>query len=144
MVDARVDPEQKCTQCGAGVVTGCPNCGLRVRGEYYAAGVIGFSSNYELPGFCDECGSAFPWATREQRIYELENILDQQEMAEHDRLFIAERLRELHSMDGSDRKAQANLWKRIRSYGPAFATHAAVRRIAEGLGVEGAGSAIFG
>jgi hypothetical protein len=44
---------------------------------------------------CDECGSASPWATREERIFELENLLDEEDIEEADRVVIQDQLRRL-------------------------------------------------
>lgn len=70
---------ENCPTCGARVLTACPHCDLRIRGDLHVPGVIGFSPDTR-PSFCDGCGSAFPWATREERIYELENLLDEEDM----------------------------------------------------------------
>lgn len=132
--------DEKCSGCGAPVLLGCPGCGQRIRGWYY--GVMDMT--YTPPKFCDGCGMAMPWATRKERIYELENILDQAEINEGERLFISERLRELHDMDGSDLKKQAKIWQAMGKISSIFVTNPAVMRIGEGLGVEGAGSVLFG
>jgi hypothetical protein len=76
------------------VLTACPNCDLRIRGDYFLPGVIGVSTA-SRPSFCDECGSAFPWATREERIFELENLLDEEDIEEADRVVIQDELRRL-------------------------------------------------
>jgi hypothetical protein len=48
---------QNCPKCGAAVLTACPNCGLRIRGDYFVPGVIAVSTA-SRPSFCDGCGSA--------------------------------------------------------------------------------------
>jgi hypothetical protein len=132
--DEDVDADQKCAKCGAAVLLGCTACGMRIRGGYFVPGVIGFSSKYKPPAFCDGCGAAHPWASRQERIYELENILDEQpEIDEADKIFLHERLAELRAMDGSDAKAEERLWKIISQRSHAFVQNPAVRRIAENL-----------
>jgi hypothetical protein len=76
------------------VLTACPNCDLRIRGDYFLPGVIGVSTA-SRPSFCDEWGSASPWATREERIFELENLLDEEDIEEADRVVIQDELRRL-------------------------------------------------
>jgi hypothetical protein len=51
--------------------------------------------------FCDGCGAAHPWATRKERLYELQNILDQEDIDEADRLWINEQMDRLRADDGS-------------------------------------------
>ena len=46
------------------------------------------SNRYNRPSFCDGCGIAYPWATREERIYELENLFDEAGIDEADRVVI--------------------------------------------------------
>jgi hypothetical protein len=78
--------DEKCVKCGATVLIGCVSCGLRIRGDYYAPGVFVVNPNRRLPSFCDGCGAAHPWASREERIHELENILDEEDIDESDRV----------------------------------------------------------
>jgi hypothetical protein len=120
--------DEKCTMCGATVLIGCANCGLRIRGDYYAPGVVGFAPD-PLPSFCDGCGVAHPWATREQRIYELENILDEEDIDEADRVFIHDRLRELREADDLDVKRERQLWAQIKDRSGRFLTSPSVQSI---------------
>lgn len=45
-----------CSRCGAHTIDTCPACKNPIRGEYSGA----FAS-YDVPGFCLNCGSPFPW-----------------------------------------------------------------------------------
>ena len=45
----------------------------------------------------------FPWATREERIFELENLLDEEDIEEADRVVIQDQLRRLTNAELSDR-----------------------------------------
>lgn len=121
-----VDPTEMCTRCGAPAVLGCLRCGLRIRSQLWGG-------SYKLPGFCDGCGAAHPWATREQRIYELENILDQEEIDEADRLFLHERLAELRASDGSDQKNEERLWGLVAQRGKALVRNPVAQNIIAGL-----------
>jgi hypothetical protein len=57
--------DEKCAKCGATVLIGCVSCGLRIRGDYFAPGVL--IEPDPIPSFCDGCGAAHPWAPREAR-----------------------------------------------------------------------------
>jgi hypothetical protein len=116
--------DEKCTKCGATVLVGCANCGLRIRGAYFAD-----LADYALPSFCDGCGVAHPWATREQRIYELENILDEEDIDEANRVFIHDRLRELREAEDLDVKREQQLWAQIKDRSGRFLNSPSVQSI---------------
>jgi hypothetical protein len=124
--------DEKCVKCGATVLIGCTVCGLRIRGDRFVPGVAGFRPD-PLPSFCDGCGAAHPWATREERIYELENILDEEDIDEADRVFIHDRLRELRVAESLDEKRERQLWTQIRDRSGKFLTSPPVQRITETL-----------
>jgi hypothetical protein len=92
--------------------------------------VIGFASE-PLPSCCDGCGAAHPWATREQRICELENILDEENIDEADRVFVRDRLRERREAKDLDGKRERQLWTQIRDRSGRFLTSQPVQRIPE-------------
>jgi hypothetical protein len=124
-----IDLEQSCTECGAAVLVGCTNRALRIRG---VTGTVVSWDTYKPPGFCDGCGGAHPWATREQRIYELENILDQGEIEDADRLFLHARLADLRAQDGSNAKEE-RLWGSVAQRGKALVSNPAAQNIISGL-----------
>ena len=70
---------ERCPTCGANVLTGCPKCRTRIRGYYHVPGVTSFTGDYTPPRFCDSCGAPFPWLDRQGRIFELENMLDDED-----------------------------------------------------------------
>jgi hypothetical protein len=70
---------------------------------------------------------------REQRIFELKNILDEEEIDEADRVFLHDRLRELREQDDLDERRQRQLWSQIKQRGGAFLTSAPVLKIAQDL-----------
>jgi hypothetical protein len=123
--------DTKCTKCGATVLTACTSCGLRIQGRHFVPGVIG--ATWSRPSFCDGCGAAHPWATREERIFELENILDEEDIDEADRLFIQERLRDLRESELLDEKREKQLWTQIRDRSVKFVTSPPVQKITETL-----------
>jgi hypothetical protein len=99
------------------VLARCRECGLRIRGEYYVSGVIGGEPS--APPFCDGCGSAHPWASRKQRLYELQNILDQEEIDDVDRLWIDEWMDRLRADDGSmTEKQEKDIWSGVKRRAP--------------------------
>ncbi len=56
-----------------------PKCRTRIRGYFHVPGVISFTGDYTPPRFCDSCGAPFPWLDRQGRIFELENMLDDED-----------------------------------------------------------------
>src|SRR5262245_18501917 len=73
-----------CSDCGAPIIGKCPACGARIRGVDFLPGYLGTIS-YAPPKFCDGCGEPMPWAGRQERFYQLQNILDQQDIDQSDR-----------------------------------------------------------
>jgi len=122
---------ENCPTCGARVLTACPHCDLRIRGDLHVPGVIGFSPDTR-PSFCDGCGSAFPWATREERIYELENLLDEEDIDEADRAVIQEALGRLRNANLSERD-EKQAWETIKRRAGRAVTSGPVPRVIEGL-----------
>ena len=66
------------------------------------------------PSFCDGCGAAYPWATREERIYELENLLDEQDIDDADRVVVSDNLRRLREEEALSEKEERVLWERVK------------------------------
>jgi hypothetical protein len=58
-----------------------------------------------------------PWATREDRIYQLENILDEQELDQASRLQVLEALEQLKETNLPE-KDQKRLWTIIQKAAP--------------------------
>jgi hypothetical protein len=98
---------ERCPTCGAKVLTGCPKCRTRIRGYYHVPGVTSFTGDYTPPRFCDSCGAPFPWLDRQGRIFELENMLDDEDLDDASELAVREQLRALADPDldeGEERK----------------------------------------
>src|SRR5690606_34593138 len=55
-----------CEECGEATIMQCSNCNTSIRGHYHVPGVIG-GYHYDPPGFCFNCGEAFPWTKRKQQ-----------------------------------------------------------------------------
>jgi hypothetical protein len=124
---------QRCTTCGAPVLTACPACGFRIRGDYYVEGVavIGFGPS-DPPNFCDKCGSAFPWVDRQGRIYELQNRLDDEQLDPASELLAREQLDALLNADIDEEEA-ARRWKKVRELAPGLWEKSGARAIIESL-----------
>jgi hypothetical protein len=79
-----------CRRCGAPVITTCSNCSAPILGGY--AGMLVAAERRPDP-FCWNCGEPYPWATREQRIGHLYNLIDfQDDLDKADRLTIIEQI----------------------------------------------------
>ena len=104
---------QKCTTCGANNIKSCSECNTRIRGHYFAPLVISFAE-FVPDNFCDFCGKAFPWASQQARIWELENVLDEQCLNENDRQQISFQLEMIASgkLQESD---EINAWNKIKN-----------------------------
>jgi hypothetical protein len=120
-----------CQKCGAPIIGSCPSCGARVRGIDIIPGVFS-AAEYEPPKFCEGCGEPLPWAGRQERFYQLENILDQQGIDETDRLLVQDDLRRLQVSSEMPEDKQVEIWRRIRARAPGVLVDAGLK-IAETL-----------
>jgi hypothetical protein len=73
-----------------------------------------------------------PWATNEQRICQLENLLDEEEIHEVDRIVVLSHLERLRTRTDLDEKEQVRHWKAIKEKAPGLLA-ASSGRIAESL-----------
>jgi hypothetical protein len=78
-----------CPRCGARIVAACEVCGVPVLGS--ARG--GVPRRKPHP-FCFDCGAPCPWATREERVAQLYNLLDSEESVS-----VADRLEVIEAID---------------------------------------------
>ena len=73
------DSMRFCDLCGELTIQACPACNASIRGDS-----VEFSSSYDLPSYCTDCGSAFPWIKAKlDAARELFDIID--EFTERDR-----------------------------------------------------------
>lgn len=107
------DSALKCTICGANNLKSCPSCSTRIRGGFYSPLLLGLSE-YTPENFCDSCGKAFPWASQQARIWELENVLDEQEIDESDRTQISFQLAKIVNEQLGD-EDELRVWNKIKS-----------------------------
>lgn len=118
-VDIRLQPiPSNCATCGSKVLRACTSCGASIRGRLETADTQWLPGAEFKPGdFCHNCGQPQPWASRDARIYELENILDGQQVDESTRLLVREQLEALRDSDLSEEQ-QAERWTRIKRLTP--------------------------
>jgi hypothetical protein len=113
-IERAAEVANRCVTCGAPILTECPACKERIRG--LPSNVSGV---YRPPSFCDRCGGAFPWATRQARIYELMNMLDEEELDAATELAVREQLDALAAADADDAEQEPR-WERVRRLAPTF------------------------
>jgi hypothetical protein len=87
-----------------------------VRG-YEVPQVVVTIFNYEPPHFCHSCGAPFPWASRQARIWELNNILDEEDLDDASRLIVEEQLQALQDPDLDEREA-IQRWEKVSKLAP--------------------------
>lgn len=112
-IELRDLASKKCLTCGASLLYCCPKCSFRIKGGYFAPMVFAFTDPKVFP-FCDNCGSAFPWASRHDRIFELENLLfESNHLEESDKLIIQDELRKLQNTDISQSE-ESRSWINVK------------------------------
>ncbi len=104
----------RCVKCGAAILTECPSCGNRIRGQ-----PSNLHGAYRPPEFCDDCGTPFPWVTRQGHIYQLQNLLDEADLDSATRLAVHEELDALAEADLPEEE-QRKRWERVKELAPAF------------------------
>ena len=50
-----------CDKCGKGAITACPGCTQPIRGVFHDGGTAPARGEYTRPGYCHNCGKAYPW-----------------------------------------------------------------------------------
>ncbi|NDU75676.1 DUF2321 domain-containing protein [Actinomadura sp. DSM 109109] len=104
-----------CPDCGADILGRCAKCKIRIRGHRHMPGF--YYGAYTPPPFCDGCGVPHPWASREDRIHELENLLDEEGIEEADRVIVLGHLEQLRDGD-LDEQSQVQKWKEVKRKAP--------------------------
>lgn len=123
---------EKCIECGAEVLTGCKKCGVRIPGEITGGDIFFSAPPNWLPYFCESCGSMYPWATKRERIYELENRLRNEAIDEVDYKAISDQLQKLLNDDLSSEE-EKKIWERVKSKAGVFFFSENVKDIATSL-----------
>ena len=117
------DINKRCAKCGALVFVACPSCNFRIRGAFHS--IAGFTKSVETcPSFCDQCGKAFAWASREERIFELENLLfENEELEESHKDQIRANMEHLKNMDLALREQEKRWLNVVRITGKTVLTN---------------------
>lgn len=98
---------------------------MRIRGELYVprneimlVAEPATPQDFAPAAFCDHCGEPEPWATWADRIYQLENLLDEQDLDTATGLLILEDLERLRDAAELDEGRQLECWRRIKKRAP--------------------------
>lgn len=132
IISQRERVADRCAECGAVVLSACPSCGYRIKGVYFSPHVLSLGQTYTPPNFCDQCGSPYPWVGRQARIYELQNLLDEEHLDAATELTVREQLEALADPDLEEAE-QLKRWKRVKSAAPDFLLKAATQPIVTSL-----------
>ncbi len=116
-----------CPSCGSEVLVACPVCGYRIKGAHERV-----AGGYQTPDFCDNCSTPFPWLSRHGRIFQLENMLDREQLDEATRLEIREQLEALAEPEVGVAE-QRSRWTKIKEGAPTLWANDAALRIIETL-----------
>jgi hypothetical protein len=82
------------------VINGCEQCDQKIRGVEIDPEVLIIGGDAAPPPrFCDGCGAPFPWVDRQGRIYELQNLLEREQLDAATELFVREQLDALANPD---------------------------------------------
>jgi hypothetical protein len=111
-----LDLAQFCDRCGAAVYRNCPDCCAP-----FPSGVLTFAQFAYPRAFCRRCGEPFPWATREDLVARIENILaEDRHLAEGDRRLLAGQLEPLRRSPDDDalHRQQLRALERLRAAAP--------------------------
>lgn len=104
-----------CDKDGTPLLARCGGCGMRIKGNEPPSRLIGYVG-YEPPSFCDCCGGAHPWATREDRLSQLQYLADAE--TDQDRRKAAHAALEHLKREGLGRRAEKKLWKQVQKNAP--------------------------
>jgi hypothetical protein len=108
------DFRQYCGSCGTRILVACRNCGKGIAGEpepnFYGWG---------LDSFCWNCGVPYPWATREQRLGQLYNFIDEEDLDEAEHLAVVEQIAVLSEpVDEVSDEDRVRAGQRLRGISP--------------------------
>jgi hypothetical protein len=79
-----------CGRCGAPVLQTCPSCESSILGAH--ADYVDPEPLAEAESFCWACGMAYPWATREERVGKLYDLIDHEDLDEATLLTVQEQI----------------------------------------------------
>lgn len=105
-----------CPHCGAPVGTRCESCNAPLPGGY--RGVLVAAAKTPHP-FCFQCGAPHRWATREQRVRHLQNLLEFDDLDDATQLTVIEELAVLAApVDEVNDDERARAGERLRGLAP--------------------------
>jgi hypothetical protein len=117
--EAMPDKREKvfCELCGGQIMARCSNCG---------APTLGWSQGYALvqrssSDFCQKCGAAYPWASRQSIVNDIENRLERDRtLSDGDRRSLRESLASLLKSPKTREveKEQAGALRKLRDAAP--------------------------
>lgn len=110
LAEPSVDLQGFCPECGAELLGCCAVC----------LGGIRLNAGQSPPKFCADCGKPFPWLTRPERFYQLENMLDREDADEATQLLVQDDFKALRTSSELDEKQQLEIWKRVRTMAPSL------------------------
>lgn len=105
-----------CDRCGAAIYSACPSCEAP-----FPSGVLHFTESEYPRAFCRGCGQPLPWATREDIVAHIENVLaENRDVAEGDRRLLIEQLDSLRRSpdDNAVQQRQIRALERLRGAAP--------------------------
>ena len=123
-----------CGRCGSAVLQACLACDAPLLGAF-AYGRDG-RSEYEAldqpESFCWECGEAYPWATREERVGKLYDLVDHEDLDEATLLTVREQIAVLSApVDEETDERRGRAMERLKGLVPK--TYEAVLPVLQGL-----------
>lgn len=107
-----------CPQCGGRILIACETCMNPIQGHLSGPGIL-IPSTYNPPDFCLKCGNPHPWASRQARLWHLENLLERENLSTAERLKIHERFENLRS-DKISENDEIRHWRYIADKVPAL------------------------
>jgi hypothetical protein len=82
----------RCGRCGARALQACRACDAPILGAHYLGVGVGLAPLERPEPFCWNCGEPFPWATREERMGKLYDLIDYEDLGEAELLTIREQI----------------------------------------------------
>jgi hypothetical protein len=105
-----------CGRCGGQVLLGCRSCDAGIAGQMDGRPR---DPQWEPAGFCWKCGFPYPWATREQRLAQLYNVIDDEELDDAERLAVVEQIAVLSEpVDEVSDEDRVRAGERVKSLAP--------------------------
>lgn len=85
--------EKFCSKCGSKTITMCPTCNTNIRGmEDFDVPTIG--AKYELPSYCPECGTPYPWT--QSKLDAMKELIDfDDELSSEEKSYMSNNIKDL-------------------------------------------------